>query len=154
MKLSSQMMAAAVASGNPQRIEEAKAGIGILAERAGVPVETLLAGGDPSLIAGRGATSYQNFRLPQQERALDQGEERIAIALRNARTAEGRLAVAEQMLGLRRDSEAFKQEMKRLGYELDVKEEEGRNNRANARGARDNDTAPSGGGWKIRPRSQ
>jgi hypothetical protein len=105
MTRAGQIMAAAVASGDPALTAKAELAIQELAKSTGIPVERLMAGGDPRLVAGREATANQSLRLPQQERMVDVAEgnlaarkEQVAIAARNARNAETRTAIYRQAI--------------------------------------------------------
>lgn len=100
MKRSGQMMAAAVATGDPAVIAQATQAIQALSTQTGIPVEKLLSGGDPRVVAGREATANQNLRLPQQERMVDVAEgnlaarrQQVQIAARNAKNAEERTRI-------------------------------------------------------------
>jgi hypothetical protein len=151
--LASQMMAAAVTTGTPQAIEQAKQGIQVLSQRTGIPVEQLMAGEDPALIAGRGMTGYQNFRLPQQERALDLQKEALNIRLRGVKDQEARTRILEDAFGLKRDTQQFNNMMDMFGLNQDVIEEVGRNRRDanNANNRSSPSEGNSNGGWVIKP---
>jgi hypothetical protein len=125
----SQMMAAAVASGNPAEIEAAKRGAQVISERTKIPLADLMAGETPAVIAGRGATANQSLSMPIRYEQLKQGRDRLNIALRGVKDREARTKLAEQTLGLKRDDQSFDQILDLIGISLDVTEEQGRNAR-------------------------
>lgn len=153
----SQMMAAALATGDPVQIENAKAGAQVISERTRIPLADLMAGGSPQVVAGRGATVNQSLTMPIKYEQLKQGRDRLNIALRGVNDREARTRLAEETLGLKRDDQSFDQILDLIGISLDVTEEQGRNDRDKNNGRRDRSTSESnsgGGGWTIRPAGQ
>ena len=147
----SQMYAAAITTGTPEALAQAEQGARIISQRTGIPLEQLLAGGDPALIAGRGMTGYQNFRIPQYERGLDQGDRRLDIALRGAKDREARTKILQDALGFKKGSKIFDMIMDEWEFNQRTEEEQGRNRRAGV-----DSSAPASEGtpaktWTIKP---
>ena len=147
----SQMMATAVTSGDPTLIAQATQGIELLAQQTGVPVEALMAGVDPRLIAGRGATVSQNLRLPLEERRVSVSEGQLDVARQRAEQYA-------RSLDIREGSERWDRLMDAVGVGQDAMVEEGRNRRAaegsrGGRRPRASTTSPVSG-LQIRPVGQ
>lgn len=130
MARAGQMMAAATATGDPRQIEAANQAIQQLSTVTGIPVESLMTGGTPEIIAGREATANQNLRLPQQERM-------VGVAERNVAARERSVNVMADRLGL--DRKKFQEAVKNRNWDevmdmfdisMEAQKEQGRNSRA------------------------
>ena len=148
----SQMYAAAITTGTPKALADAEQGARIISQRTGIPMEQLLAGNDPNLIAGRGATVNQTLRLPQYERGLDQGDRRLDIQMRSAKDREARTKILEDALGLKKGTAVFNMIMDQWEFNQRTEEEQGRNRRDDSYSGT---SAPSGNApaktWTIKP---
>ncbi len=143
MTRAGQIMAAAVSKGDPALIEQAKQAIGVLSQQTGIPVERLMAGGDPRLIAGREATANQNLRLPLEERRVATGEGQLAVAMRNAKTREQQLKLARDIFGMRLNDQQFDQLMSWIKLPGEIEESYRDNNKSERPAALGNPQAPA-----------
>lgn len=124
MARAGQMMASAVASGDPAAIENAKAAITQLSTDTSIPVQTLMSGGDPRIIAGREATANQNLRLPQQERMVGVAEGNLAARNRMVDIAAKRLGLDERKLQRLRENDDWDEILDLFELALDNQREQ------------------------------
>lgn len=160
MKRSGQIMAAAVATGDPTQIEQAKQAIQQLSTITGIPVEQLMAGSSPELIAGREATASQNLNRPLDVRKVEAAEDRVdiargqlGVAMRNAASREAQIKIAREALGLRASAQEVDQFIDFLTLPGEVAEQRSRidrNNRSN-RGDNRSGKGSKNRTWTIRP---
>lgn len=153
MARSGQIMAAAVATRDPAQIEQAKQAIMQLAQVTNIPVEQLMAGGSPELIAGREATANQSLNLPLKERTVAVAEGNLEARNRSVGIMAQRLGLDERKLREAMENNNFDQLMDMFDMSLDVQKEDGRNRRDNStsRSTSTSTAAPKTGGFTIRP---
>ena len=98
----SQAIAGALAVGTPEALQYAQSiaiqsaeAYGFTPKELGLP-EGVLTADQARVLAGRSATTNQNLRLPQYERGLDQGQQRIEETRRTNRVREAQAGKNEK----------------------------------------------------------